>query len=658
VGLVVIVLGLWSFGIHGDFLWIDRVEILESGYRVTSKAEAVDVWTQSLDSYLERQHGDLSDSGGYLRPIYSYSISLDWLLWQDNPRLYKLVNVFWHLAVVLGLYVLGSQLLIGHRDGSFLSLGAAILFAVHPFGVHSVTWISGRKDTLCAALAISALILFGRLLKRRSNTYLKQGLFLFSIVVLLNLAMFSKELAIVTPLFATVWIWMRLGKINGGESDAGVPMKPVWGALILMWMSSLFCVVYRYFMIGGIGLNANRPSDSLLMNVATSCRLMTHYVGRVFVPLGPSIVDRWRVSDSIELVELGTIACVILVGIVLAYLLVKRIPEGLALAWFVVWLLPATGLVSLNHVYAERYLYPALWGLFLLLVMIALRLVNYFKSSSSRMTQKLFLGASVGLLAVFYTSITMDSFRHWKSESSLFGHAVNQNVNYVEGQSALALHCLDEKKFEESLMHSELAIESAKDKRFKSYMSPHIVFSNAGLAAINLGKTDRAIGYFEKAVIARPNHSLSYYHLAKGYAAKGQLDLAIENFKQSITIRPENHLARNDLGFVYLQTRQFQNCIEVLKPTVGSSGDGPLARSNLGSAHLMKKQFADAAIHFAWLSEFNDQDALNLAKLAWCKYEIGESEEAKTAWQRAFAISPDDPVVKFVQQTYVWPATK
>lgn len=51
---------VWATGAFGDFVWIDHVEIEQAGYRVTNVEDLKQVWSRSLDSYLERESGQLA----------------------------------------------------------------------------------------------------------------------------------------------------------------------------------------------------------------------------------------------------------------------------------------------------------------------------------------------------------------------------------------------------------------------------------------------------------------------------------------------------------------------------------------------------------------------------------------------------------------------
>ncbi len=99
---------VWISSVNCEFVWIDHVEIEQAGYRVTSYDDLHQVWTQSLDSYLERRGSQSQLKGGYYRPLYALLISLDWQLWGNNPSAFHWTSILIHISVVIGLYFLGQ----------------------------------------------------------------------------------------------------------------------------------------------------------------------------------------------------------------------------------------------------------------------------------------------------------------------------------------------------------------------------------------------------------------------------------------------------------------------------------------------------------------------------------------------------------------------
>jgi hypothetical protein len=68
----------YGSAIPGDFVWIDHLEIEEGGYRIVQSEDFGSVWNLTLGQYIERHQGIPESRGGYWRPLYALSLSLDW----------------------------------------------------------------------------------------------------------------------------------------------------------------------------------------------------------------------------------------------------------------------------------------------------------------------------------------------------------------------------------------------------------------------------------------------------------------------------------------------------------------------------------------------------------------------------------------------------
>ncbi|MCK4816848.1 glycosyltransferase family 39 protein, partial [bacterium] len=129
----------------------------------------------------------------YFRPFIDFSYLVDQRLWGDSPFGFRSTNVLVHSLNVVFLYFTARTLLKFKKGGDEASFLAAILFAVHPIAVESVSWISGRSDSMATFWSMLA-ILFYLFAKDRHRLYLiPSSLFAF-------LAILSKEVAIAVPL--------------------------------------------------------------------------------------------------------------------------------------------------------------------------------------------------------------------------------------------------------------------------------------------------------------------------------------------------------------------------------------------------------------------------------------------------------------------------
>ena len=642
------VFAAYATAIPGDFVWLDHVEIEQGGYRIVAGSDWLRVWTLPLDRYLHRDSGLTEVGGGYWRPIYAISLSLDWGLWGGRAWLYHLENILWHLLVVIGLYALGRRLLARHPSGGRIAFWAALLFAVHPLGVHSVTWISGRKDLMCAAFGVASLLAFFETLSDRGvpagGGRHRPVLGIALAAALLVLSVGSKELGFLVPLAATVLLpWMPMSPDPLTSRSA---RRRRLMSLGILWGCALGLAAFRAGVVGVVGLNAERPSDSLLENLATHATLWWHYVRLVLLPGMPSISDGWPIAKQIGAVEILAILGVAGSIPLLAYAVHRRWFVAPPLLWFVVWMIPSMGLLPLRHVRAERYLYPASWGL---LVAALLLLAYAWPALRARGLQRGVTMLASGLAFAFILT-TAYANPVWWDDASLFEHTVGRDPRYVEGRVGLARLALDRGDYEMAVEHSRRALAEASDRARTAYCPWFVAHTNLGLALLYLDRTVGARLEFEEALRRRPNHAVAHYHLGLLALQTDQLDDARERFQRALALDPGDPLALSNLAATHLRSGEWTEALDLLFPLVERAPDDPVTLRNLTAALLSLGRFEQAEPFCEQMVRLAPNDPEPLAKLAWARWGNGRRADAIATWRRARALSPNHPAVRGIGQ--------
>ena len=646
--LTAAILLVWSTALPGGFVWIDWSEIDQAGYRITSASDFIAVWTQSLEQYVERFDGTLDTQGGYFRPVYAMSISLDWLLWRGTEWLYHAENILWHLAVVLGLHAIGKRLLLQSKvpNSERIAFWSALIFAVHPLGVHSTTWISGRKDLLCAAFSLMSLIFYrrargdvdGSIVAQNANATPAIGRIAINLCAsagFLLVAIFSKEQAYVVPLFATAWAWFDWPP-RDHPSYSGY-RKSTLAALTILWGINGCAMVYRVIVLNGFGLGGNIHSETWIDRVGTASRLWWTYIGRIFWPLDPTIVDRWQVSLGIGFTEAFSILSLIGITLLVFYASLRRWPIAIFFLWYMIWMLPTSGCLPLRHLYAERYLYPSMWGL------IAIGVYGVFRIFERRQVLRIsiLLGIFLGLAAE-----TFSENKHWWNDDVLFERAVTQDPFYVEGRIGTAAQALKRNDFGRVIEETRMALASADDARFISYWSPFIAHTNIGLAFQRLGQFENATKHFKLALESRPNNAIAYYHLGLSASGLRMFDQAEKYYQKALQLKPNDYLTKSNLGYVFLNLNMPEECVGILSPLAKANPGDLVNLSNLASALLVSGRLQDAEHRFEELVVADTDNPVYLAKLAWVEWKLEKYESARSHLAAASKLAPDDPTVQ------------
>ncbi|WP_197444264.1 tetratricopeptide repeat protein [Maioricimonas rarisocia] len=650
--LVLAVVIAYANSVGNGFVWLDRTEIVEGGYRILSKEDARSVWVTSLDEYQFRNHGGVRAGSGYWRPVYALSITADWALFGNNPFWYHLENVLLHGLCCVSLFLLGLRLLPQTRDAVPIAGLATLLFAVHPLGTQSVTWISGRKDLLCSLFGVWSLLagLYG--LQSRRPGVRCSGV--AASLTFWLLAAGCKELALVVPAIATTVV------VAGRGSDR-LPFFREG----LVWLAVLWCGAGGLWLfrasIGLTGLNAAWPSDSLATNLLTLSALWWHFVLRVFWPFPPMLSDRWMLVDGSAPAAAWLLALAIpLIVLLCGWWIWKRRAPALALAWYLIWMLPASGLVPLRHWRAERYLYPASWGLLLLAVWLSWRWIARNRLWMPRLVAGVWVLAAGGL-----ATATVLENRYWKDDLTLFAHAVEQDPLYAEGQTALAAAWLEEGEAEAAVRHSALADRARQQPGSLSYCSPLILHANWGHALYQLGRIDEAQQQFGQALRVQPDNALMHYQLgvcvvAQDTSTEG-LQRARDHFRKAVENDPKHAPSIGNLGFVELQLGNLHASVTILQPLIDVKAATSTDLRNYASAQLAialqsRESSASAAAAsleragaaFETLVSGGDATAQDWAKLAWVRLLSGDRARAEAALEEGRGLDPDDSLVRLI----------
>jgi len=160
----------------------------------------ISVWDDNLNVLNNNYIKDFSFNG--LHTLFSrdtqigeprltlFSYAIDYKLWKLDPTMYHIENLLFHLINIVLVFVLCLKL-IPKKIG--IAAIVTILFAIHPFRIESIAWVSGRKDLLYSMFFLLSLITYTRYIK-------KAHLLLFLLVMMLSyLSILSKIQAVTLP---------------------------------------------------------------------------------------------------------------------------------------------------------------------------------------------------------------------------------------------------------------------------------------------------------------------------------------------------------------------------------------------------------------------------------------------------------------------------
>jgi hypothetical protein len=283
--------------------------------------------------------------GGQYRPLGTLSFALDWAIGGGDPRWFHAVNVLWHVAATVLVFVLAAELLAPVAAGI-----AALVFAVHPVHVEAVSNVVGRLEPMAAVFVLAAL-----LAHRRGS---------WTAPVFFALGLLSKESAVVLVglVVANDFVLERNWRVAFTSRKwlyAGYAAVAIVyaGVLVAIFHDRQFSAPARAF--AGV---------TTAQRLELAARVVPHYLRLLVAPVSlsgsyaPNVIDpRPGISLlgllGVTLVAAGGIGCA-------AALRRRRWPVlAFALLWIPIALAPVSNILFASGVLlAERTLYLASVG--------------------------------------------------------------------------------------------------------------------------------------------------------------------------------------------------------------------------------------------------------------------------------------------------------
>jgi len=411
---------------------------------------------------------------------------------------------------------------------------SALLFAVHPLHVESVSWIAGRTDlivTLFSLLAFLSYVLF----RKEKNLPVLFASFIFYFFALL-----SKENAIglllLFPLFDILVLRKKTQKT----------LLPF--VFFLLITASYFYLRYRAGCLVAPPGAGEEPT--LFSKAITLVYAFGFYLRKLVYPLPLSMF----IDEVPHKLYIGLLPLLYL--FILAISLIKRKRAAFLLLWILLTLGPSL-LIALSRLastpLAERYLYLPSVG-FALLVPYALYRVG------RPVKKEVLLLYFLVPYFLWFAIETLDRQRIWKDDLSLWADAVEKAprsaLPHNEYGTALREHGFIEEAEREFL--TALTSESRESKSWKAYAA-----TNLGLIYMDRKEFDAAEKYFREALEFYPDYPIALYDLgllylirAKNEGENGEPNRALlikagKTLKKAVKVDPNFIRAHLMLGEAY-----------------------------------------------------------------------------------------------------------
>ncbi len=526
----------------------------------------------------------------YYRPLATLSFAIDAKIWSSNVFGFHLTNLLFHIGAGVLLFLLLEELInmkpsISSGKKEFLSerneveskgkrsipaFIIALFFLIHPIQTEAVTYINSRGDSMYAFFLFASLWLFTKSLSfwgrehrglqnHPSTTLRKEGFWIryayqndivrvIAVVFLFILSLLSKETALAgVGLFFLITLFQILK--DKTLSIKNFSFRALWviisshkwriAFLLALLMVTCFYMALRFTILyredpGNFYMSQNEYTRSLAIRLFTFCKVLWIYIGLL---IWPSSLHMDRVVSLVRSFfsqwVLSVIGLLVTVGIVGWWQVKKSNPWILfGAVWFIIMLVPSSGIVPINGMLYEHWLYVPMVGFFIMLYGVSSVILSEVKNlipwvkifrftQDDKLLNKFLISFAI-IISSLFLILTIRQNNIWSDPVRFYQYTLS-----FEPDSA-RLH------------------------------------NNLGMTLANSGKVQEAVSEYKKSIFWDSTYMQPHYDLANAYVALKQYNDAESEYQKALKLKPTFIPGRMNLLILYINEKQFNKALPQL----------------------------------------------------------------------------------------------
>ena len=435
------------------------------------------------------------------RPVLMVTFAADHFLWNNSPTGYHLTSIFLHAINALLIYFL-IYILFRNR---FLAFTTSVFFVVHPVQSEAIIYASGRTDPLYTVFALLTMIVFLYLCLSKTNLYLKW----IGVIIFFVLSLLSKESAIVIPLILILLYFVLKDKKTFSLFKLIIIISPlilISGIYIYLRLTVLnFANTLNFYPVNNI------YSQNIFVRLLTFHRVLLEYLALISFPKDLTVA-----RDIPYITSLNNFSVIISIAILIGtfWFSIRNWRKNriylFCLLWFLIAILPVSGIVPINNIMSEHYLYLPSLSFFLLIANFFCFLFQKFTNKYSR----IIVFASVILILSALSLRTIIRTFDWRDPIIFYTKSLNQSPWHIPMRNNLAMAYAETGKIDLAIYEYKKIIDITD-----IYPNTHHNLANAYKT---LGKYKEAEDEYYKALKIDPNFYFSYFGLADLYQKTGE----------------------------------------------------------------------------------------------------------------------------------------
>jgi len=535
--------------------------------------------------------------------------------------LYHFVQFIFHVLNTFLVYKFISLL----QEKKWISLGVALLFAVHPMHVESVAWISEMKDVLYTFFFLLALITYHFYVNKpdkKTKWYLWTiFLFILSLLSKPSAVIFSVVLLAMDLYYERLWRWktwiekipffllsLAFGIITilaqeGAIQELGPVLKGYERALI---------VIYSYML----------------------------YLWKFFLPINLSAAYPYPIKDGGVLpTEYFIIPIAFIALCIIVYLLRKNKKFIWGILFFTINLLMVIQIIPVGGMIAsERYTYIPYIGLSFSALTLMGKYIKNIKLNY----------IILGIVVVIFTFLAHQRTYYWRNGDVLFSDVLEKYPRYAYGYNNRGFLYWDHYAidiYKDNPQMKEKYVEKALQDFTKAisldytYAEP---FLNRGILYYNTGRPEQALADFNRFLELKPDNPDGLLNRANTLSTLGKFNEAIPDYNKYLTIKNDDPKAYMWRGVAYFNIQNYDSAIIDFNKSIEIDPDYYEPYYWLGVIYYNQQNYNDA---LKYLDLSISKNSNNVNSYIWkglCYMNMNEYHKAIEQYSKAIEIDPNN----------------
>lgn len=565
------------------------------------------------------------------RPVIQISYAIDYHFSHLKSLGYHITNIFFHFGTTLLLYWMVFSL--SEKKTYSLPFISAFIFALHPLNTESVGYLSSRASIFLTFFYLLSICFFIQGMKfLDKKTFFTSFFFFFGTILFFIIGWLSKTNIATLPL---VLIGIHYFFYSSCRS-LGDYTKKNKAFLLVIGLVGIAAIFY-----GAQVPNTGADKYSSFLYFASQMNAIPLYYFRLFLfPFNLNIDPDFPVFNSSG-IERNLISFAI-IGFFI-YLLIQFKKKSsddfrkkwlsFGLFWFIITLLPTSGLIPLNELVSEHRVYLPAVGLSLFFSVLLLTAMRNTKCFLKFGKYGVIRNLPIFLIIVFFCFNVMNRNFKWKNDERIWTDALKKSPLKARPHNEVGLVLFSKNQFNKAEGFFNKALE----------LNPQYGHTQVNLGNLysGQGKLEEAILRYKTAIKLNRASYFAQIGLGNVFVQKGQLQDAQTQYKMAVSLKPDHPLARYNLGRVYELLNKKENALTYYKSAINIDPDFFLALNNLGVIYIHQGRYDEAIILLSKAVDLNQDYFEAFSNLGAAYHFLENIDLAKKYYRRALEINPN-----------------